>query len=119
MTALRRARVCGPPAYTAPVGAGGFLRIVLAAGAGAAAAIAPIGLLFVLAPGLNDTWPLLVGAAAVGGALLLGSVVGGFLAYVGTDPDEARRAARRTLLFSFGACIFGLSYVMARALQDL
>lgn len=105
--------------YAGAVGAGGFLRIVLAAGAGAAAAIAPIWLLFALTPGLNDTWPLLLGGAILGGALLLGSIVGGFLAYVGTDPEGARPAARRVLLFSFGACILVLSYVMARALEDL
>jgi hypothetical protein len=101
------------------VGAEGFLRIVLAAGAGAAAAVAPILLLFVLEPGLNDTWPLIFGAAAVGGALLLGSLVGAFLAYVGTDSDGARRAARRMLRFSFGACILAFLYVMARLLADL
>ena len=101
------------------MGARAFLRIVLAAGTGAAAAVAPLWLLFVLAPGLNDTWPLLFGAAAVAGALLLGSIVGGFLAYMGTDPDGARPAARRMLLFSFCACILVLSYVMARALDDL
>ena len=101
------------------MGARGFLQIVLAAGVGAAAVIAPLWLLFVLAPGLNDTWPLVFGAAAVGGALLLGSIVGGFLAYVGTDPGDARPAARRMLLFTFSACLLVLFYVLARVLDDL
>jgi hypothetical protein len=101
------------------VGARGFLQIVLAAGAGAAAVVAPLWLLFVLAPGLNDAWPLVFGAAAVGGALLLGSIVGGFLAYVGTEPEDVRSTARRTLLFSFCACVLVLFYVLARVLDDL
>jgi hypothetical protein len=105
--------------YDASVDARAFVRIVVAAGTGAAAAVAPLVLLFVLAPGLNDTWPLLFGAAAVGGALLLGAIVAGFLAYTGTDQDGARPAARRMLLFSFWACILFFLYVTARALNDL
>lgn len=68
---------------------------------------------------VNDTWPLLFGAAAVSGALLLGSIVGGLLAYVGTDPDGARRVARRMLLSCFAACILTFFYVMARVLDYL
>ena len=101
------------------VGTGGLLRIVLAGGTGAAAAVAPIWLLFGLEPGLNDKWPAAFGAAAAGGALLLGSIVGGVLAHLGTDRDEARRAARRMLLFSFGTCILAFLFVTARLLDDL
>lgn len=101
------------------MGGRAFLRVVLAAGAGAAAAVAPLWLLFFLVPGLNDRWPLLIGAAAVGGALLLGSMVGAFLASMGTDSVGARLAARRMLIVSFSACILVLTYVLARALDDL
>ena len=92
---------------------------MLATGAGAAAAIAPIWLLFVLAPGLNDEAPLLFGAGAVGCALLLGATVGCFLAYVGMDPDGVRRAARRMLLFGFIAGILAFLYFVARVADDL
>ena len=59
------------------------------------------------------------GAAAVGAALLLGSLVGGFLAYVGRDSDGARTAARRMLRFSLVACILAFFYAIARLLADL
>ena len=70
-------------------------------------------------PRRTAAWAAIFGAAAVGGALLLGSLVGGFLAYVRTDSAGARLAARRVLRFSFGACILAFLYVTARLLADL
>jgi hypothetical protein len=75
--------------------------------------------LFVLEPGLNDSWPLRFAPWLIGGALLLGALVAGCLAYARAAPATVERAPRTLLVLTAVGALLILLVAIFRALSHL